>query len=116
MLSVLNLETIGNTFAYVNPMHAQYIYHHLPHGLGTPWGAPQEVQSLLRLNLSYIEPTSAGPAEILPQLFLGSRDDAVNLKVLKALGITHVLFGSKIWQDGMKEGGGLSRLSMLIMS
>eukprot|EP00435_Cladocopium_sp_Y103_P001213 s1202_g1.t1 len=51
----------------------------------------KDIQSLLRLNLSYIEPTSSGPAEILPHLFLGSRDDAVNLKVLKSLGITHVL-------------------------
>ena len=51
----------------------------------------QDLQSLLKLNLSYIEPLSAGPAEILPHLFLGSRDDAVNLKVLQSLGVTHVL-------------------------
>ena len=50
----------------------------------------QDLQSLLRLNLAHIEPTSTGPAELLPHLFLGSRDDAVNVKVLKSLGITHV--------------------------
>ncbi|CAK9004042.1 unnamed protein product [Durusdinium trenchii] len=50
----------------------------------------KDFQSLLRLNLSYIEPLSTVPAELLPHLFLGSRDDAVNAKVLQSLGITHV--------------------------
>jgi len=58
---------------------------------------PQDLQTLLRLNLSHIEPTSSGPAEILPHLFLGSRDDAVNVKALHKLGITHVLLGLYGW-------------------
>ena len=60
----------------------------------------KDIQSLLRLNLSYIEPTSSGPAEILPHLFLGSRDDAVNVKVLKSLGITHVSLAPTVYGFG----------------
>mmetsp|Transcript_73488 Transcript_73488/g.172124 ORF Transcript_73488/g.172124 Transcript_73488/m.172124 type:complete len:183 (-) Transcript_73488:82-630(-) len=53
--------------------------------------ALKELQALLKLNISHIEPTSSGPAEITPHLFLGSRDDAVDVKMLQKLGITHVL-------------------------
>ncbi|CAE7362724.1 DUSP3 [Symbiodinium natans] len=53
--------------------------------------ALKELQSLLKLNFSYIEPLSQGPAEILPHLLLGSRDDAVDVQTLQRLGVTHVL-------------------------
>ncbi|CAJ1355293.1 unnamed protein product [Effrenium voratum] len=51
----------------------------------------KELQQMLRLNLSNIERTSSQPAQIMPHLFLGDRDHAVNIKVLQSLGITHVL-------------------------
>eukprot|EP00440_Ansanella_granifera_P018160 gb/GFBE01019723.1/.p1 GENE.gb/GFBE01019723.1/~~gb/GFBE01019723.1/.p1 ORF type:complete len:193 (+),score=43.31 gb/GFBE01019723.1/:1-579(+) len=50
-----------------------------------------ELKSHLKLNISYIEPLSRGPAAILPHLLLGSCDDARDLKTLKSLGVTHVL-------------------------
>mmetsp|Transcript_97553 Transcript_97553/g.172707 ORF Transcript_97553/g.172707 Transcript_97553/m.172707 type:complete len:213 (-) Transcript_97553:129-767(-) len=49
------------------------------------------LQAHLKLNLSYIEPLSNGPAEILPHLYLGSSEDAWNVQVLRRIGITHVL-------------------------
>ncbi|CAK0907645.1 unnamed protein product [Prorocentrum cordatum] len=50
-----------------------------------------ELRALLRLNIANIEPTSPGPAEILPHLLLGSCADARNLEVLSRLRVTHVL-------------------------
>mmetsp|Transcript_4340 Transcript_4340/g.9351 ORF Transcript_4340/g.9351 Transcript_4340/m.9351 type:complete len:190 (-) Transcript_4340:141-710(-) len=53
--------------------------------------ALSELQALLKLNFSFIEPLSKGPAEILPHLLLGSQDDARDVKTLQRLGVTHVL-------------------------
>mmetsp|Transcript_106521 Transcript_106521/g.299310 ORF Transcript_106521/g.299310 Transcript_106521/m.299310 type:complete len:196 (+) Transcript_106521:134-721(+) len=49
------------------------------------------LQQLLRLNFSNIEPLSRGPAELLPHVCLGSADQARDLRVMRSLGITHVL-------------------------
>ncbi|CAE8621729.1 unnamed protein product, partial [Polarella glacialis] len=50
-----------------------------------------ELKELLKLNFAHIESLSKRPAEILPHLLLGSKDDATDLKVLGELGVTHVL-------------------------
>merc|ERR1719343_1119765 len=53
--------------------------------------ALRELKELLKLNFRNLEQLSKGPAEILPNLLLGSCDDAKHVEVLKQRGVTHVL-------------------------
>ena len=50
-----------------------------------------QLEELLKLNISNIEPVSQDPAEICPHLYLGSMHHARDRQMLVSLGITHVL-------------------------